>query len=124
MQWLLMSRAGMDCLWQVKHDSALARCLVARPPQQASLLTRILARASLKVSTVTLDGRLVALTAREYELLELLARNRYGVVTRWEMHEQLFDERDDSMSNRLDVYIYKLRQKFGKARILTRRGMG
>jgi len=74
--------------------------------------------------TVALDGRPVVLTAREFALLELLARNRGGVVTRAEMDAQLFDERGDSMSNMLDVYIYKLRQKFGKERILTRRGMG
>jgi len=74
--------------------------------------------------TVALDGRPVVLTAREFALLELLARNRGGVVTRAEMDAQIFDERGDSMSNMLDVYIYKLRQKFGKERILTRRGMG
>jgi len=74
--------------------------------------------------TVTLDGRPVVLTAREYALLELLARNRDGVVTRAEMDAQTFDERGDSMSNMLDVYIYRLRQKFGKERILTRKGMG
>jgi len=74
--------------------------------------------------TVTLEGRKVELTAREYALLEMLARNRNGVVTREEMFDQLFDERDDSMSNMLDVYIYRLRQKLGKDRILTLRGMG
>jgi len=74
--------------------------------------------------TVALDGRPVVLTAREFALLELLARNRGGVVTRAEMDAQIFDERGDSMSNMLDVYIYKLRQTFGKERILTRRGMG
>lgn len=74
--------------------------------------------------TVALDGRPVVLTAREFALLELLARNRGGVVTRAEMDAQIFDERGDSMSNMLDVYIYKLRQKFGKERILTRRGKG
>ena len=46
------------------------------------------------------------------------------MVTREEMFEQLFDERDDSMSNMLDVYIYRLRLKLGKDRILTRRRMG
>lgn len=55
--------------------------------------------------TVTLDSRKVELTAREYSLLEMLARNTNGVVTREEMFEQLFDEREDSMSNMLDVYI-------------------
>ena len=34
------------------------------------------------------------------------------------------DENDESMSNMLDVYVYKLRQKFGKSFIKTRRGQG
>ena len=74
--------------------------------------------------TVHLEDRPVPLTAREYALLELLAWKRDGVVTRREINEQILDERDDSISNTIDVHIYRLRQKFGKARILTRRGMG
>ncbi|MEM6601272.1 MAG: response regulator transcription factor [Verrucomicrobiota bacterium] len=74
--------------------------------------------------TVTLNERQVELTAREYALLEILAFRQGAVVTRDEIYEKLFDERDETMSNMLDVYIYKLRQKFGKEHIVTRRGMG
>ncbi len=74
--------------------------------------------------TAFLEGAAVELTAREFALLEFLVRKRGSVVSREEMVEHLFDERDDSMSNLLDVYIYRLRQKFGKARIVTRRGLG
>jgi two-component system, OmpR family, response regulator len=72
----------------------------------------------------SIDGQPVELTTREFALLELLIRRRGTVVSREEMTEHLMDERDDSMSNLLDVYIYRLRQKFGKTRIQTRRGMG
>ncbi|MEM6886468.1 MAG: response regulator transcription factor [Verrucomicrobiota bacterium] len=74
--------------------------------------------------TVTLNDRNVELTAREYALLEILAFRQDAVVSRDEIYEKLFDERDETMSNMLDVYIYKLRQKFGKEHIVTRRGMG
>ncbi|MEM6883724.1 MAG: response regulator transcription factor [Verrucomicrobiota bacterium] len=74
--------------------------------------------------TAMLKGRAVELTAREYSLLEILAFRQDAVVTRDEIYEKLFDERDETMSNMLDVYIYKLRQKFGKEHIVTRRGMG
>lgn len=74
--------------------------------------------------TVTLQGSPVEMTAREYSLLEILAFKQNALVTRDEIYEKLFDERDETMSNMLDVYIYKLRQKFGKEHIVTRRGMG
>lgn len=74
--------------------------------------------------TVTLCGGSVELTAREYALLELLALRRDEVVSREFLYEHLFDERDDTMSNMLDVYIYKLRHKLGKGVIRTRRGIG
>ena len=74
--------------------------------------------------TIMLDGAAVDLTAREYALLELLALRRDELVSREFLYEHLFDERDDTMSNMLDVYIYKLRHKLGKGVIRTRRGIG
>jgi two-component system, OmpR family, response regulator len=74
--------------------------------------------------TTKLAGATVELTAREYALLELLALRRDEVVSRQFLYEHLFDERDDTMSNMLDVYIYKLRHKLGKGILRTRRGIG
>ncbi len=73
---------------------------------------------------VTLDGAPVELTAREYALTELFVRKVDEVVTRDYIYEHLFDENEDSLSNMLDVYIYKLRQKLGKNFIQTMRGHG
>jgi two-component system OmpR family response regulator len=74
--------------------------------------------------TATVNGTPVELTAREYALMEILVMHRHEVVSRDFLYERLFDERDETVSNLLDVYIYKLRQKFGRERIRTRRGMG
>lgn len=74
--------------------------------------------------TTMLGEAAVELTAREYALLELLALRRDEVVSREFLYEHLFDERDETMSNMLDVYIYKLRHKLGKGVIRTRRGIG
>ena len=63
-------------------------------------------------------------TAREFAMAELLIKHRDEVVTRDLLYDHLFDENDESMSNMLDVYVYKLRQKFGKSFIKTRRGQG
>lgn len=74
--------------------------------------------------TVTFKGELVELTAREYAFTELFVRKADEVVSRDYIYEHLFDENEDSLSNMLDVYIYKLRQKFGKDFIKTLRGAG
>jgi Response regulators consisting of a CheY-like receiver domain and a winged-helix DNA-binding domain len=73
---------------------------------------------------VTLGGAPVALTAREYSLLEYLALHRGQVVSRAELYDHLFDEDDDSVSNLLDVHVSNLRKKLGADLIVTRRGQG
>jgi DNA-binding response OmpR family regulator len=73
---------------------------------------------------VTLAGRSVTLTAREYAILELLARHRGQVVTRTQIYEHIFDENDDSLSNLLEVHVMNVRKKLGKDFIGTRRGQG
>ena len=73
---------------------------------------------------VTKSGEPVELTAREFAIVETLANRCNEVVSRSYLYEHLFDENDHSLSNLLDVFIYKLRQKLGKDFIRTRRGSG
>lgn len=78
----------------------------------------------LAARTVTRNGTLVLLTAREYVLLEYLALHRGEVVTRTALYEHLFDENDSTLSNILDVHVSNLRKKLGQGLIVTRRGHG
>ncbi len=73
---------------------------------------------------VSLKGKEVLLTAREYSLVEYLALHRGNVVSRTELYEHLFDEDDDSLSNLLDVHVSNVRKKLGQDFIATRRGHG
>jgi two-component system OmpR family response regulator len=73
---------------------------------------------------VTRAGHPIALTAREYALLEFLALHRGEVVTRTALYEHLFDEEDDTLSNLLDVHVSNLRKKLGAELITTHRGHG
>ena len=73
---------------------------------------------------VTLKGRLVELTAREYALVEFMALHRGEVVTRTQLYEHLFDENDSTLSNLLDVHVSNVRKKLGGEFITTRRGHG
>jgi two-component system OmpR family response regulator len=74
--------------------------------------------------TVALKRKSVEITAREYALIEFLARHRGEVVTRTQLYEHLFDENDSSMSNLLDVHVSNVRKKLGGEFITTRRGHG
>ena len=73
---------------------------------------------------VTRAGQVIALTAREYALVEFLALHRGGVVTRTTLYEHLFDEDDNTLSNLLDVHVSNLRKKLGARFITTHRGHG
>ena len=66
----------------------------------------------------------VALTAREYSLVEFLARRRGQVVTRTMLYDHLFDENESTLSNLLDVHVSNIRKKLGHDFITTRRGHG
>jgi len=73
-------------------------------------------------------GREVSLTAREYALLEYLARRGGEVVGRAEIAEHVWDETYDPFSNVIEVYVRRLRRKLddpgSESLIHTRRGEG
>lgn len=73
---------------------------------------------------VTRTGAEVALTSREYSLLEYLAQHRGRLVSRTELYEHLYDENSDTLSNLLDVVVSNVRKKLGHEFITTRRGHG
>jgi DNA-binding response OmpR family regulator len=60
---------------------------------------------------VRVGGRPVHLTPREYNLLELLAREAGTVLSREEIWERVYEFDSDAMSNVVDVYVGYLRRK-------------
>ena len=78
--------------------------------------------------TVTRAGEAVTLTAREFTLLEFLARHAGEVVTRTSLLEHVWDEHYEGSTNIIDVYVSYLRKKleqpFGRPLIRTVRGVG
>lgn len=74
--------------------------------------------------TVLRNNEEIALTAREYALVEFLALHRGTLVSRTMIYDHLFDEQDDSLSNLVDVHVANVRKKLGKDFITTRRGQG
>jgi two-component system, OmpR family, response regulator len=77
---------------------------------------------------VTRAGRRIELTAREFGVLEFLARHAREVVTRTQLLEHVWDENFMGSTNVVDVYVGYLRAKlerpFGRPLIHTVRGAG
>lgn len=70
-------------------------------------------------------AELIALSAREYALLEYLALRAGELVTRTEIWEHVYDFHSDAHSNVVDVYVGYLRKKLGAPPLIhTRRGHG
>ncbi|HTF24698.1 MAG TPA: response regulator transcription factor [Candidatus Limnocylindria bacterium] len=78
--------------------------------------------------SVSRAGRNVTLTAKEYALLEYLARNAGRVVGRAEIAEHVWDESFDPFSNLIEVYVNRVRRKIdadsSRPLLHTRRGAG
>jgi two-component system, OmpR family, response regulator MprA len=74
------------------------------------------------------NGRIISLTAKEYDLLELFLRHPRQVLTREMIFDRVWGYDFGGESNVLDVYIRYLRQKLeneGEMRLLhTVRGVG
>ena len=77
---------------------------------------------------VTKAGAPLSLTAREFAILEALMRRPGAVISREEILEQAWGEREEPMSNTVDVLVARLRKKIDSpkkaSRIETVRGMG
>jgi two-component system copper resistance phosphate regulon response regulator CusR len=78
--------------------------------------------------SVRVRGREILLTAKEYALLEYLARRAGDVVGRADIAEHVWDDHYDPLSNVVDVYVQRLRRKLdhsgSESLIRTRRGEG
>ena len=78
--------------------------------------------------SVSRGGRSISLTAKEYALVEFLARNAGRVVGRAEIAEHVWDETFDPFSNLIEVYVNRVRRKIdadsSKPLLHTRRGAG
>jgi DNA-binding response OmpR family regulator len=82
----------------------------------------------LAARTARRGGQTIALSAREFALLEYLVLRRGQIVTRAEVWEHVYDFASEPSSNVIDVYVGYLRRKLGrngaKVPIVTVRSVG
>jgi DNA-binding response OmpR family regulator len=108
---------------------ARIRALLRRGPK---LLDPVLKIDNLEIDTrlhqVRRNEQSIELTAKEYALLECLARENGKVMGREEISERVWDEEYDPFSRLIEVYVQRLRRKIDleseRPLIHTRRGEG
>ena len=108
---------------------ARVRALLRRRP---ALYPEVITVGNLSVDTrarhVTRAGQNIDRTAKEYALLEYLARRAGEVVSRADISEHVWDESYDPFSKVIEVFIQRLRRKVDEGHALklihTRRGEG
>lgn len=78
----------------------------------------------LAARTVRRNGQAVALTAREWVLLEALIRRPGQILSKSQLEERLYSFDVEIESNTIEVHVSRLRKKLGRDTIRTVRGMG
>jgi DNA-binding response OmpR family regulator len=83
---------------------------------------------NLESKEVTRSGKPISLTAKEFQLLEFLVRNKNRVVSRADIALKVWDIDFDTKTNVIDVYVNFLRKKIDRdflpKLIHTQVGMG
>ena len=105
--------------------SARVRAVLRR---RAGRSDSVMRRGALELDTatrrVTWKGKEVALSAREYALLEALADRPGAFLTRAQLEERLYGWDEEIASNAVEVHIHALRRKLDSGVIRNVRGMG
>lgn len=109
-----------------KFKELLARMNTQIRRKSVQNSTHILTHKNIEVNTrakeVKRDGELIVLTAKEYNLLEYLLKNKNRVLSRVDILENVWDVNFDMGTNVVDVYINYLRKKIevkGATKIIT-----
>ncbi|TAM87352.1 response regulator transcription factor [bacterium] len=119
-----------DCVGKPFHVEAFLarlRAVVRRAGTQRSALYRAgVIEVDVRRRCAMVDGEELALSAREYQLLEYLVRNAGIVLERERIEEQVWGAPFEEPSNAVGVFISRLRRKLGEAgaAIETIRGLG
>jgi len=73
---------------------------------------------------VSRDGVPLALSAREYSVLEALMLRPGAILSRAQLEDRLYGWGEELESNAISVYVHQLRRKLGEGFIHTVRGVG
>ncbi|MCW5658224.1 MAG: response regulator [Burkholderiaceae bacterium] len=100
---------------------ALVRRANGQPQQRLEVQGVVLEPASRRV---TMSGREVALSTREFDLLQALMLAEGRVLSREQLEQQLYGWGQEVDSNTIEVHVHHLRRKLGAGVVVTVRGIG
>lgn len=103
---------------------ARVRALLRRTTLAAGPVELGHASIDLKARSAKVSGSTVQITAREWEILELLAARKGSVVSRAELLQLVWPGADASAEASLEVLVSRLRRKLGPGVVRTVRGEG
>ena len=105
--------------------AARIRALLRRKSgRSSSALTHLDVALDPAAHRVTQGGAEVALSPREFALLQLLLERPGTILSRAQLEERLYGWGQEVESNAVEVHIHGLRRKLGAQFILTVRGVG
>ncbi|MDZ5457056.1 winged helix-turn-helix domain-containing protein [Azohydromonas lata] len=105
--------------------AARLRALVRRAHGQPQELLRVQGvELDAASRSVRLEGELVQLSTREFDLLHALLLGAGRVLSREQLEQQLYRWGQEVESNAVEVHIHHLRRKLGAGLIQTVRGVG
>jgi two-component system OmpR family response regulator/two-component system response regulator QseB len=111
--------------YELRELLARMRAVLRRRAGRSSAVLRV---GELEVDTaarhVRWKGHDVALSAREYALLEALADRPGAFLSRAQLEERLYGWEEEVASNAVEVHIHALRRKLDPALIRNVRGLG
>jgi DNA-binding response OmpR family regulator len=112
-------------IFDLSEVLARLRALLRRSQGKAAPLIRH-GRITLDPAShhVTLDGKPVQLSSREFAVLQELLFNAGRVLTRSQIEDRLYGWGEEIESNAIEVHVHNLRKKLYPDVIRTLRGVG
>lgn len=104
--------------FDMREIIARVKALSRRRPQTVVEVQELVQLAGLSINllnrTVHVEGVVIELTPKEFDLLALLARNPERVFTRESLLEQVWDMDFAGGTRTVDIHVQRLRKKLGK----------
>jgi two-component system response regulator QseB len=123
-----LDRGADDYLVKPFSLAELAARVRALLRRQSGRAEPVVAHGALRLDPsarkVTHGGKEVALSAREFALLEALLDRPQVALSRAQLEERLYGWGEEVASNAIEVHVHNLRRKLGEGIIRTVRGVG
>jgi DNA-binding response OmpR family regulator len=103
---------------------ARLRALIRRSGRGAGLLSVGDLTLNLDTRVLTLNGEVVSVSKREFDVLRVLMEGAGRVLTRTQLEQSLYGWNRNVDSNAVEVHIHNLRHKIGATTLKTVRGVG